>query len=137
MNNRISLAKDIIQAGRTKYNIFGKMGSHKIPKDELKFLAAKHLSIIPKYDRKAYARIGFQLEQAYWEHINKYPDAKEMEDNTFPLKEFCIQIFQHVSFLRNKRILLAEFLITSKNVNNGSPLMASSCSTDPWTRWSW
>ena len=90
MNIRISLAKDIIQAGCTNFKIIGKMGSHKIPKYELKMLAAKHLSIMPKYDRNDYARIGFQVEKAYWEYINQYPDAKEMEDKTFPLKEFCI-----------------------------------------------
>ena len=110
MNIRISLTKDIIQAGCTNFKIIGKMGSHKIPKYELKMLAAKHLSIMPKYDRNDYARIGFQVEKAYWEYINQYPDAKEMEDKTFPLKEFCIQIFRHVSFLRNKKDIVGRIV---------------------------
>ena len=75
---------------------------YSIPIKELNNLAMRYLSKIPKPFRGDRARIGFQVEKAYWEHINQF-EAKMVlwMENNFKLKDFARQIFPLVPWLKN------------------------------------
>ena len=43
---------------------------------------------------EGYARIGFQLEKAFWRYINQFEEEKVASlENYFQLKDFALQIF--------------------------------------------
>ena len=44
---------------------------HEVPAEELDFLASRFLLIIPERCQGDRARVGFQLEKAYWAHLNQ------------------------------------------------------------------
>ena len=53
----------------------------------------KFLLIIPQF-LQGYARIGFQLERAFWRYINQFGEEKVASlENYFQLKDFALQIF--------------------------------------------
>ena len=75
---------------------------HKVPARELKYLASRYLFIIPEDVRGDRVRLGFQLEKAYWEHINRFKESKvRWMENNFKLQDFSLQIFPCVPWLRD------------------------------------
>ena len=75
---------------------------HEVPARELDYLASRYLFIIPEDLRGDRARLGFQLEKAYWEHINKFEKSEvRWMENNFKLQDFSLQIFPYVPWLRD------------------------------------
>ena len=67
---------------------------HRVPIEDLDFLASKFLLIIPQHLQGDRARIGFQLEKAFWRYINQFEEEKVASlENYFQLKDFALQIF--------------------------------------------
>ena len=76
--------------------------THKVPIEELDFLASRFLLIIPQHLQGSRARVGFQLEKAFWMYINQFDEEKVARmEKTFKLKDFSLQIFPRVPFLRD------------------------------------
>ena len=77
--------------------------NHIVSLHELNSLAAKFLSTIPAHLRDNWGKVGFQLEKAYWEHTDQFPQGKvHWLIEHFKLEDFARQIFQRVPFLSNK-----------------------------------
>ena len=75
---------------------------HEVPARELDYLASRYLLIIPEDLRGDRARLGFQLEKAYWEHINQFEESMvRWLENYFKLQDFSLQIFPRVPWLRD------------------------------------
>ena len=75
---------------------------HEVPARELDYLASRYLLIIPEDLRGDRARLGFQLEKAYWEHINQFEESMVLwMENNFKLQDFSLQIFPRVPWLRD------------------------------------
>ena len=75
---------------------------HEVPAEELDSLASRFLLIIPERCQGDRARVGFQLEKAYWAHLNQFKKDKARSiKKRFTLKDFSLQIFPNVPFLRD------------------------------------
>ena len=84
---------------------------HKVPIEDLDFLASKFLLIIPQHLHGDRARIGFQLEKAFWRYINQFDEEKVARmENYFQLKDFALQIFPRVPFLRDHVDIVEEVI---------------------------
>ena len=115
---------------------------HRVPIEDLDFLASKFLQIIPEHLQGDRARIGFQLEKAFWRYknysifkslkkssyinhffrfiqelninfryINQFEEDKVARmENYFQLKDFALQIFPRVPFLRDHVDIVEEVI---------------------------
>ena len=84
---------------------------HRVPIEDLDFLASKFLAIIPEHLHGNRARIGFQLEKAFWRYINQFDEEKVARmENYFQLKDFARQIFPRVPFLRHHVDIVEEVI---------------------------
>ena len=84
---------------------------HRVPIEDLDFLASKFLLIIPEHLHGDRARIGFQLEKAFWRYINQFEEEKVARmENYFQLKDFAQQIFPRVPFLRHHVDIVEEVI---------------------------
>ena len=84
---------------------------HRVPIEDLDFLASKFLLIIPQHLQGDRARIGFQLEKAFWRYINQFEEEKVARmENYFQLRDFALQIFPRVPFLRDHVDIVEEVI---------------------------
>ena len=84
---------------------------HRVPIEDLDFLASKFLLIIPQHLQGDRARIGFQLEKAFWRYINQFEEEKVARmENYFQLRDFALQMFPRVPFLRDHVDIVEEVI---------------------------
>ena len=96
-----------------------KNGRHEVPAKELDSLASRILLIIPECCQGDRPRVGFQLEKAYWAHLNQFKKDKARSiKKRFTLKDFSLQIFPNVPFLRDHVDIVGDVIDDFKEYND-------------------
>ena len=95
---------------------------HRVPIEESDFLAKRFLLIIPLHLQGDRARVGFQLEKAFWRYINQFDEEKVARmERYFKLKDFSRQIFPRVPFLRDHVDIVEDVLADFKEYKRMVP----------------
>ena len=96
--------------------------NHVVSIDELNSLAAKFLLTIPAYLHDNWGKVGLQLEKAYWEHTDQFPQGKvHWLIKHFKLEDFSRQIFQRVPFLSDKIDIVEQVIAEFKEYKKSIP----------------
>ncbi|GAB0097434.1 uncharacterized protein DMENIID0001_130710 [Sergentomyia squamirostris] len=92
-----------------------------IDEEFLDDLASRFIINVPVEERANLIRICFQVELAHWFYLDFYCGGEDIRGVSCSLKQFAVQIFQHVPFLRMRLPHLDEILDQWKKYKSSVP----------------
>uniref|UniRef100_A0A1L8DFX5 m7GpppN-mRNA hydrolase n=1 Tax=Nyssomyia neivai TaxID=330878 RepID=A0A1L8DFX5_9DIPT len=97
-------------------------------------LASRFIINVPVEERANLIRICFQVELAHWFYLDFYCGGEDIRGVSCTLKQFAIQIFQHVPFLRVRLPHLDEILDNWKKYKLSVPTYGAILISDDLTQ---
>nr|XP_036213639.1 mRNA decapping complex subunit 2-like [Bactrocera oleae] len=134
-NSNISILKAVSSGtpGRSNNSVVSIVTKNglQIPSDILDDLASRFIINVPDMELNNLIRICFQIELAHWFYLDFFcaatgdnPQSEELRNRKLPtcgMKQFAIQIFKHIPFLREQLPSIDKILDDWKNYKLSVP----------------